>query len=557
MPLRLKTRFSLKAKIVFVIIGVLSLYFSLSAFINSSIFTEEYFNTLESESVVIGHSLELQLDRLLRLGIPLEEITGFEEQCQEIVNNYEDISYAMVVDLNGKILFHNDPLQHGITINDPEVLNAMKNYEETVQIFSMDEEYYDTTIPIFDTHGQHIGAVRIGFPVEIINQKTGVIIFSSVIVALVSFIIATIVLIFALSTWVTKPINKLIVVIKDIREKGDLNKKVEVITRDELGQLASSFNQMTADLKESRDKLVEARENLEKQVVERTKELQQTLDELKESQKKIELQNVQLKRLDRLKSAFLNTTSHELRTPMASIKGYIQLLLKQSLGEISEEQKNALNVVLRNTGRLDHLIQDILDISRLESGTMKFVSEKTDVRMLMEETVETMQSLADRKGIKINLEIEDKIPELVVDQERIRQVLMNLIDNAIKFSPNDSGVMARARKEKDDVLFEVKDSGRGIPKEHQDKIFGTFYQVDSGMDRKFGGVGLGLAISRGIVVSHGGKIWMESNMDNGSTFRFTLPVKPVEDMEGRFKEVDMFGLKNKELYYFAEIISHR
>ncbi|MEA3457268.1 MAG: PAS domain S-box protein, partial [Candidatus Thermoplasmatota archaeon] len=270
--------------------------------------------------------------------------------------------------------------------------------------------------------------------------------------------------------------------------------------------------------------------------------------EIMESQKKIKEQNVKLKKLDELKSAFLNITSHELRTPMSSIKGYVQLLIRQSLGNISKEQEKALKVVLRNTDRLDHLIQDILDISRLESGTMKFIPEKTDLRKMMNEVAETMKSSSELKKITISTDVEDDLPELVVDQDRIKQVAINFINNAIKFSPDGSIINLRAKKEGNDVLFEVQDFGRGIPKDTQEKVFETFYQVDSGMDRKFGGAGLGLAISRGIVIAHGGRIWVESKgkSGQGSSFKFALPIKSVKDVEDRFKKADVFKLQGNK-----------
>ena len=157
-----------------------------------------------------------------------------------------------------------------------------------------------------------------------------------------------------------------------------------------------------------------------------------------------------------------------------------------------------------------------------------------------------MQPSADLKNIKISVNIGEDLPQLTVDSDRIKQVIFNLLDNAIKFSPDDSTINVRASKKDDDVLFEVQDSGRGIPKSQRKRVFETFYQVDSGMDRKFGGAGLGLAISRGIVLAHGGNIWVDSKAGEGSTFRFTLPVKPVQDLEGKFKEVDIFRMNNTE-----------
>jgi len=266
------------------------------------------------------------------------------------------------------------------------------------------------------------------------------------------------------------------------------------------------------------------------------------ITEQKKSEEEIKIQNAELKRLNRIKSDFLNVTSHELRTPMVAIKGYAQLLSDLSLGEITDKQKKAIDVVLRNTTRLNKLVQDILDVSRLESGTMKFLPEDTDIGELTRETAETMQSSANAKQMKINSIIEDNLPNLIIDPERIKQVLVNLVNNAIKFSPNNSDINIQVKKEGEYVIFEIQDFGRGIPKNMIEKIFDTFYQVDSTNDRKLmGGAGLGLAISRGIVVAHGGNIHVESRVNKGSTFKFTLPLKPVEDIEGRFKKLNIFS----------------
>ena len=276
-------------------------------------------------------------------------------------------------------------------------------------------------------------------------------------------------------------------------------------------------------------------------------DLQKALKELQQSQSCIEEQNVQLQKLNKIKSSFLSITSHELRTPMAAIKGYIQMMLKGNLGIINDEQKHSLEVILRNSNRLDRLIQDILDISRLESGTMKFVTKKTDVTKMVIEIIEIMQVSADIKRIKINAETGSDVPELTIDKDRITQVLVNLLNNAIKFSPVDSMIHITVKQEKKDVLFEVQDYGRGIPEEHHKKIFQTFYQVDSDVDTKFGGVGLGLSICYGIIAAHGGRIWVESTgkLGEGSTFLFALPVESIINIEERFKGVDVFGLEKE------------
>ncbi len=177
---------------------------------------------------------------------------------------------------------------------------------------------------------------------------------------------------------------------------------------------------------------------------------------------------------------------------------------------------------------------------------MKFIIEKMDIQKLVDEVTETMQSSADLKDIKINMEVEEKLPGLNIDQDRIKQVIINLVNNSIKFSPDGSIINIRAKKEEGNILFEVQDFGRGIPKNKQKKIFETFYQVDSGKNTKFGGAGLGLAISRGIILAHSGKIWVKSKEGKGSTFSFTLPIKTFNDVEDNFKEVDMFLLEEEE-----------
>jgi PAS domain S-box-containing protein len=340
----------------------------------------------------------------------------------------------------------------------------------------------------------------------------------------------------------------------------------DFLSFDELGAVISIQNTMEdiTERKKTEEELHKTHYWLEKRVEERTLELTKSnaqlkkkinehkrivgelhiaLERLQKSQKRIEKQNVRLKKLDQIKSNFLNMTCHELRTPIATVKGYIELLLMKTLGPINEEQKQGLEVALRNVYHLDHLIQDILDVSRLESGTMKFIPERVNIDKIIKAATETIQSSADMKQIKITKEIEQGIPELMVDQERIKQVLINLLNNAIKFSPEKSPITIRAKKEHDEVLFEVQDFGHGIPKNKQKKIFDLFYQVDSRTDRKYGGVGLGLAISRGIVLSHGGTIWVESDTNKGSSFQFTLPITPIQDMEGKFREINIFQLK--------------
>lgn len=294
--------------------------------------------------------------------------------------------------------------------------------------------------------------------------------------------------------------------------------------------------------KELNEKILELKQS-ELATLSILEDLHETVEQLKKSKKEISKQNITLKKLDKIKSNFLNITSHELRTPMSAIKGYIQMIMKLTLGNITDEQQKALEIVLRNINRLDNLIQDILDISRLESGAMKFISEKTDIPTLVNETIETMTFLASEKNIKINTHLESDLPKIIIDAGRIKQVMINIINNAIKFSKKDTQINLTIKKKDKFIRFKIEDQGKGIPKDKQKKIFDVFYQVDGGMDRKFGGVGLGLAICKGIILSHGGEIWVDSTINKGSAFYFTLPLKSPLNVGEESTGIDIFGLK--------------
>lgn len=331
----------------------------------------------------------------------------------------------------------------------------------------------------------------------------------------------------------------------------------------ESGAVLSIYSTMddVTDRKKIEGELRKAHYWLEKKVQERTVELtkQNTLlkkrmneykrtigdlhierERLQKSQKRLEQQNTKLKKLDRTKSNFLDITTHELRSSMSTIKGYAEILLLESLGSVNDEQKKELGVVVANTNRSTQLLQDILDIVHLESGTMKFSPQKTNVKRLVEDAIGTSEPAADVKQIRISTEIPKELPELTIDKERVKQVLINLLQNAIQSSPENSTITVRVNKEPDEVLFEIQDEGRGIPKQKQKKMFDVIYQADAGPDRTTGDIGLGLSISRGIVLSHGGKIWVENENNTGNVMRFTLPNKAIQQMERKFKVVDLF-----------------
>ncbi|GIK42396.1 MAG: hypothetical protein BroJett011_62290 [Chloroflexota bacterium] len=251
--------FSLRFKIIFITVAILVFAIGATTLASGYVFSQEYSNVLQSRALIIAKGVQAQLNRLLELGIPLEDLIGFEKQMRGTVDTYEDISYAMIVDLDGKILFHNDPAQHNKILTDTATLTAIKSGKEIIQIYAEQAgQFYDVFVPIMDSNGAHVGAVRLGFPAELVTEKTGRLTTFSVIVALVSLSVAVALLIFLLAVWVTKPLRKLLAAIEDIRNGSTgLTRKVEIESGDEIGHLGSAFNTMTAQLHDLIDTLEE------------------------------------------------------------------------------------------------------------------------------------------------------------------------------------------------------------------------------------------------------------------------------------------------------------
>jgi PAS domain S-box-containing protein len=228
------------------------------------------------------------------------------------------------------------------------------------------------------------------------------------------------------------------------------------------------------------------------------------------------------KQVERMKDEFVSVVSHELRTPLTSIHGSLGMLASGLLKADSEQGKRLLQIACDSTNRLVRLINDILDIERIESGRVKMEQETCNLADLIKSSVNIMQPLADKAGVKLS--ISSLSIELWADEDRIVQTLTNLLSNAIKFSSPGNTIWLRAEKQKYEVLLTVQDTGRGIPHDKLEGVFERFQQVDSSDSRNHDGSGLGLAICKSIVQQHGGNIWVESKLGEGSTFGFTLPI---------------------------------
>lgn len=244
-------------------------------------------------------------------------------------------------------------------------------------------------------------------------------------------------------------------------------------------------------------------------------ETQETMQALIAAKKQAEV-------ADRLKSAFLATMSHELRTPLNSIIGFTGIILRERVGPLNDEQKKQLNMVRRSSRHLLALINDVLDISKIEAGQLQMVSEPIDIRQIVEKVVQSTRPLTEGRGLELAFEMAPDLNTITGDSRRVEQILLNLLSNAIKFTEQGS-VRIVCKEDAENVTIQVMDTGIGIKEEDMGKIFQSFRQIDSGLTRKYDGTGLGLSISKRLVELMGGRIWINSVWGSGSTFGFSLP----------------------------------
>lgn len=227
--------------------------------------------------------------------------------------------------------------------------------------------------------------------------------------------------------------------------------------------------------------------------------------------------------LDQMKTDFTALVAHELRTPMTSIKGALGLLLGGAGGELSDDAREMLEIALHNTERLVRLVNDILDVTRLESGKMVMKRSPLDVSRIAKQAAAELDAFAGERGVRVELELAPNLPRVIADADRIEQVVVNLLSNAIKFSDSGTTVTVRTRQDGRQVWIQVADQGPGIPKDELGRIFEKFHRGPG--TRKTQGTGLGLAICKDIVEAHGGRIWAESEPGAGSVFTVTLPLE--------------------------------
>ncbi len=280
---------------------------------------------------------------------------------------------------------------------------------------------------------------------------------------------------------------------------------LHLLDRDALDQV------VTEQLIQLRSALQASHRTLEQRVKERTAELDQALHRLSE--------------LSQMKANFVANISHELRTPLTHVKGYVELLITESLGNITEEQRRALEVTQRAAAKLESMIEDLIMFSLASRGEMSMKLGKVDIRRLASLAVNSSTAKADERGVRLVVNAAETIPQVQADSEKIAWVMRQLLDNGIKFTPSGGSVEIALKEEGGNlVLVSVSDTGIGIPANRFDEVFEPFHQLDGSSTRHYGGTGLGLSLVRQIVEAHGSLLDFQSAEGKGSVFKFPLLV---------------------------------
>jgi signal transduction histidine kinase/DNA-binding response OmpR family regulator len=436
----------------------------------------------------------------------LSGYSKFRELTADLMRKNTDLVGLAIYDTTGRRLFDSEELarplfQPGVgtppRTDDPRLLAAVKGLRsESWRQAREGDDLYRVVVPYVEEWGRHRYSAVFDVSYRSVRQAVrelwGRLLWLSAASLLLGAGIA-----FLLARQILRPLSALTAGAHDFAE-GRLGRQLEIRTGDELEVLAGTFNHMSTHLALS-------------------------IADLEAGNRALQHSNVELRELDRMKSDLLANVSHELRTPLTSVKGYAEALSEELLGPLTDAQREALEVSSRNLDRLLHMINELLSYARFESGKIQVERRPTDLVGIARQVVEGVVA-ARGPALDLRLEVDDDLPAVDADGTRIAQVIENLVTNAVKFTPVGGSIVVRLHREGDEVGVEVADSGIGIPREEQNRIFDRFYQVESSSTRKYGGIGLGLAIVRQILDAHGCAIEVVSEPGQGATFRFRLPV---------------------------------
>jgi signal transduction histidine kinase len=473
-------------------------------------------------------------DTILR-AIDYPMLTGDQDEIQMIFDRINEKNTAEkdkllihLVDANGTIKRSTDRSligQRSMAAHLDEVLSGKEYVGVEVRKRNGNSKVFARTIPFINEHRCYrchgtkqrvLGALRVAvdwapFERAVTNARN-----RNVLLAVVGLIFVCIFSVIYLMITIIGPLKQLEKAMNKVAQ-GDFSLNLKTDRDDEIGTLGKIFNKMTQDLRDlmQRQKVLSA---LEQRKAEELSLLNSELQREVINRTKAE---ARVKEAAETKSRFTSMVSHELRTPLTAIKEGINIVLDGSAGDVNEEQKDFLSTAKRNVDRLSRLINDVLDFQKLEAGKLQFNLAENDLNEVAREVHQTMEPVVREKNLALLLDLDENMPKLVFDRDRITQVITNLLNNAMKFTEQGSITIATTIRGNIATL-NVIDTGIGIKQEDLPKLFQSFEQV--GKDRKTGGTGLGLAISKEIIAQHKGRIWVESEFGKGTTFGFLLPV---------------------------------
>ena len=439
-----------------------------------------------------------------------------QSKFREIVHGFEslnpEIDRLALYDVTGRLLFDSRTLDRtggdaASEAADGELLEAIRLLDESERVVRGRDgrELYRVVVPHVEEWGRHrftlVAETSFAGLRGAIRSAAARIGFWAALVFSLGIALAV-----ALARLSLRPLELLRRGALDLAE-GRLDRRIGLVSGDEFESLAQAFDTMA-------------------------ERLQRSIADLEASNAALSAANQELTELDRLKSDLLANVSHELRTPLTAVQGYSEALSAGLLGPVSSEQKSALEVVQRNLRRLLAMIEELLASAHLHQGTLTVLPAPFDLAALVAEEVASLAA-AGHAASPVQVDAEPEMPLVYADRDRIAQVLVNLIDNALKFTPPDGEVRVALRRRGAEVAVEVADTGIGMPPELVGRVFDRFYQVDPSTKRRYGGLGLGLAIVRDILAAHAVAIEVEREVGRGSAFRFALPLAEADAASGR------------------------
>jgi signal transduction histidine kinase len=447
-----------------------------------------------------GRSMANSYSLLIEHGMGLSDHSFLQDVAERIVKN-EDVVLCSLSDHLGERVAY--AVKRG-NLPDPQL-------------------GYQITQTIYSEGGRMIGTLQLGLSLSKFDGQMSELKRDILFVTL--WVIGVGILFTLIMTRVLlRPIEKLAEATERVA-KGELAQTVDIRSRDEIGDLARDFNQMTLQLKESRM-------DLERKVEERTHQLEENiaelnrartstlkmLEEFQAAKRELELVNRELKEMDETKMKFIGIASHELKTPLTAIKANIDFILSEKEGKVPERLKSYLLTIQRNTNRIQMRMDQMLDLSRIKSDRLVLNREQILLSEVIGGYINEVTPVD--KNIFVHVDIPQDL-HIYADRTALHDIFVNLLSNAFKFTDDGGQVLITASQKDQSTFLEVSDTGMGIPEDKFQRIFEEFYQVEGG---KHGGTGLGLAIAKRLVEEQGGNIWVTSQLGRGSTFYFTLPL---------------------------------